>query len=180
MSKKNINREGPSAQQTSPRTYVNNSFNRKHDRVGLQVRTAVVHKKDGNNRRYADNQQNRKVGRVGMEHGDAVIYKNSDTSFVPATQTKVYANNSKNRRLDRVGKQHGTAVYSANSKCVMKKTYVNSSMNRKAGRVGEPRGSLPLTKSKTTVKIPDMLEKLEKGDDVSTFRVYLEQKHLQN
>ncbi|XP_053377018.1 uncharacterized protein LOC123530105 isoform X2 [Mercenaria mercenaria] len=119
---------------------------------------------------YVDNAQNRRLGRVGMAYGDAVIYNSGPSSPTVATKTKVYVDNPQNRRLGRVGLPIGTKVFSSMTQSVVQKNYDDTSENRKLGRVGKPRGCLPVQKkSKTTKKIPEMLKKIENGDEFKEY-----------
>ena len=118
---------------SSERTYVDNSFNRQHGRVGKPVGSHVVSSSSGGNgysagskscyasgasseRTYVDNSFNRQHGRVGKPVGSHVVSSSSGGSISRSEDgggsqnTRVYKDNPSNRRLGRVGKPIGTHV----------------------------------------------------------------------
>lgn len=145
---------------SSPRTYVDNSYNRSVGRVGLEVGTAVISRSSGSSyggdssssgRTYVDNSYNRSHGRVGLPVGSAVISKSSTASMGSSSSSpRTYVDNEYNRREGRVGLPVGSAVISKSSgssasKSSSGKCYVDNPYNRRLGRVGLPLGSAPMS-----------------------------------
>ncbi|KAK3597292.1 hypothetical protein CHS0354_010924 [Potamilus streckersoni] len=166
---------------STPKTYVDNSYNRSLCRVGMEHGTMVVSRGSSGGaslgasgyssfgaipKTYVDNYQNRRLDRVGMEHGTMMVSKSSKES----PSVKLYKDNSFNRRLGRVGKPIGTAVFSrkANSESGVVSTrvdlYVDSSLNRSRGRVGKPRGSEPCSRKSKLVRDAQKMIALIEGD----------------
>ncbi|KAL3884067.1 hypothetical protein ACJMK2_030289 [Sinanodonta woodiana] len=165
---------------SSPKTYVDNSYNRSLGRVGMEHGSMVVSKSDSSRAKenqyatetYADNDYNRRHGRAGLEKGSMVLSK-KDTSLSSYTDSdsdigsslisksvsaKVYKDNPLNRTLGRVGKPLGTAVHPSREAkpesgvSKQDKVYVDNSLNRSLGRVGKPRGSMPFSRKSKQVQ----------------------------
>ncbi|KAL3884063.1 hypothetical protein ACJMK2_030286 [Sinanodonta woodiana] len=180
---------------SSPKTYVDNAFNRSVGRVGMEHGSMVIsrgsssggrishgretsgstsrHSTGGDTTKvYVDNDYNRRHGRVGMEKGSMVISKKDTsrsidtdrdsgigTSLISSTDTeKVYKDNRFNRKLGRVGKPKGTAKHpsreskSESGASKQDKVYVDNYLNRSLGRVGKPRGSMPFSRKSKQVQ----------------------------
>lgn len=125
----------PTSPSGSSKTYLDNSFNRRHDRVGLQLGSKVISKSGKQDPSTSNDSKNSDETSLGASCGDG-------------GQVKVYKDNPLNRRLNRVGQPVGTMVYSkkrtpgSDSK-TSTATYVDNARNRKLERVGKPRGSQP-------------------------------------
>jgi hypothetical protein len=81
---------------SSTRTYVDNSFYRSLDRVGMAHGSMPVSRSSGSGaegdsssstRTYVDNSYNRRLGRVGMEHGSMVVSISSNTPMSRGNQS---------------------------------------------------------------------------------------------
>lgn len=114
-----------------------------------------------------DHQEREKQGKVVMTYTDNDDRQATGISPTAGKQIKVYKDTPQNRRLNRVGLPVGTCVFSSVSKGIDQQTYKNTSENRKLQRVGMPRGCMPSQKkSSVTLKIPEMLKRIENGDKV--------------
>lgn len=114
-----------------------------------------------------DNQERKRQGKVVKTHTDIDDCQTTGTSPTAGKEIKVYKDTPQNRRLNRVGLPVGTCVFSSVSKGIDQQTYKDTSENRKLQRVGLPRGCMPSQKkSSVTLKIPEMLKRIENGDEV--------------
>ncbi|KAL4239962.1 hypothetical protein ACF0H5_000759 [Mactra antiquata] len=136
--------------QSQTRTYVDNAYNRSHDRVGLEVGSKVIPAPTTQRQStstYVDNSYNRQHGRVGLEKGSKVISK--DIFGNQPHLTKTYVDNSYNRQHGRVGLEKGSKVISKDNfgnEPHLRKTSVANSYNRQHGRVGLEKGSKVIPK----------------------------------
>ena len=137
----------------STRTYVDNSYNRRADRVGLPVGTCVIsrnssgsgsasstgngaHSSTGSIRTYVDNSYNRRTERVGMPVGSCVISRNNgNIRGSSAGYSDSYSGFTGVSASTRPKANNPTRSESSNPKM-----YVDNAHNRKLERVGMPHG----------------------------------------
>ncbi|CAL8127529.1 unnamed protein product [Orchesella dallaii] len=171
---------------SSPKTYVDNAYNRSAGRVGLVVGSAVISRSSGegassyssggggNSRKASiDNE----YSRAGLSFGSAIhsgsSRGSSSSSSYTGASSKTYTDNAYNRRLGRVGKPLGTASVSSASRSSasissysVPKTYVDNDMNRRLGRVGKEVGTAVYSHSENSrmatkfAERPQVLQKL--------------------
>ncbi|XP_053393638.1 uncharacterized protein LOC128555395 [Mercenaria mercenaria] len=123
------------------KAYVDNTYNRKYERVGLPVGSKVISKQSES------------------------TTPRSDTHLSSDSDTKVCKDNPMNRKVGRVGKPLGSAVFSPKEKSTEEKVYMDTKMNRNLGRVGKPLGSMPIgKKSYTTKKARDVIGKMNRKE----------------
>ena len=115
--------------------YVDNPFNRRHNRVGLEHGEAVIRRVNNNP--------------VKLKYGKTVEPKPKPVPNVGGV-VKVYKDNKLNQSLGRVGKAVGTAVYNRKTGHISKETYIDNAVNRQYNRVGMPKGCMPIDRKKKT------------------------------
>ncbi|KAK3597293.1 hypothetical protein CHS0354_010925 [Potamilus streckersoni] len=126
---------------SSPKTYVDNPYNRSLGRVGMEHGTMVVSRGSSGGvsggasgyssagdipKTYVDNYQNRQLGRVGMQHGTMVVSKRD-----PSRADDLQGPNETIISKDLSKSNEESSV----------KLYKDNPLNRRLNRVGKPLGT---------------------------------------